>query len=297
MTDPHPAGSLIRRSVTNSWSQILIAGTLLYFLGIAIFAETSNMILFPLVSLVGSFTVPVSYVAFFYERRRGSCVSLSTLILTFLFGGVLGAFAASLLEPVFVQRFGLLSGLQIGIIEELAKILGVILVVNKRRETTELDGILLGAAAGMGFAAFESNGYTFVSFMQSSGNLWVIAQITVVRGLLAPIGHGTWTAILGASLLRDAKREKNTGWDLIVTYLGVSVLHGLWDDIPLLFNRIGIHPTLALAVQLLVGLVSLVILARIWKRVSASPLQSDGQPTCSEDEPEDTSKETDDSIS
>src|SRR5216684_794411 len=51
------------------------------------------------VFLLGNFLVPVSYVAFFYERRHLSRLSLPTTALTFLYGGLLGVFAAAVLEP------------------------------------------------------------------------------------------------------------------------------------------------------------------------------------------------------
>jgi RsiW-degrading membrane proteinase PrsW (M82 family) len=50
--------------------------------------------------------------------------------------------------------------------------------------------------------------------------------------LLAPVGHGLWTAILGGVLFSASARDHYaiTG-RLILSYLGVSVLHALWDSI------------------------------------------------------------------
>jgi RsiW-degrading membrane proteinase PrsW (M82 family) len=57
------------------------------------------------------------------------------------------------------------------VIEELVKILGVLLVARHRRHDLELDGLILGAAAGMGVAALESSGYAFSAFMRGGGSL------------------------------------------------------------------------------------------------------------------------------
>ena len=64
-------------------------------------------------------------------------------------------------------------------------------------------GLILGAAAGMWFAALESMGYAFTAFLSSQGSLSATVNMTLLRGILAPIGHGTWTAILASVLFRE----------------------------------------------------------------------------------------------
>ena len=51
------------------WWRVLLTGLLAYFVGIAVLVLTGNPILFPAVVMIGCFTIPVTYVAFFYERR------------------------------------------------------------------------------------------------------------------------------------------------------------------------------------------------------------------------------------
>jgi protease PrsW len=255
-------------SSARAWWQILIAGALLYGMGLVLLAETGNPMLFPLVSLLGSFTVPVSYVAFFYDRRGSSPVSLTTAALAFVFGGVLGAYAASLLEPIFVAgRPGPLAFSAIGLIEEYVKIIGVVLIARHARHSSVIDGIIIGAAAGMGFAAFESSGYTFGVFLGSRGNLWAITEITVLRGLLAPLGHGTWTALLAAVLFRDSTADRfRLTAGVIGTYLGVSALHALWDMFPVLALSHNLSHSSLYVAQGLVGVIGILILAIVWKR-------------------------------
>ena len=64
-----------------------------------------------------------------------------------------------------------LSVLIVGTIEEGAKIIGVMLIARRRRPVSEVDGLIMGAAVGMGFAALESMGYTFTEFLTSQGSL------------------------------------------------------------------------------------------------------------------------------
>jgi len=132
---------------------------------------TGNPNLFPTVFLLGNFLVPVSYVAFVYERRHLSLLSLATTALSFFSGGFLGVFAAAVLEPVFIRQLDVGSAFVVGLIEEFAKIIGVLVVARRRRHGEELDGLILGAAAGMGLAALESTGYAFTTFLSLVGHL------------------------------------------------------------------------------------------------------------------------------
>src|SRR4051794_20974169 len=218
---------------TGAWWRILLIGLVLFIMSVVVFGLTGNPNLFPTVALIGNFLVPVSYVAFFYERRHMSQVALVSTARAFLYGGVLGVFAAALLEPLFVQRLTFSSAFAVAAIEEFAKILGVLVVARHHRHDSEIDGIVLGAASGMGFAALESSGYVFTAFVESGGSLSALVLVTLLRGLLAPVGHGTWTAILASVLFREgAPNRFRVNRAVIGAYLTVVVLHGLWDAVP-----------------------------------------------------------------
>src|SRR5438132_13841812 len=113
---------------TSSWWRILLLGLGLFALAVIVFALTGNPNLFPTVGLIGNFLVPVSYVAFFYERRQMSNVTLVSTARAFFWGGVLGVLAAGLLEPIFIRQLTPASAITVGLIEEFAKILGVLVV-------------------------------------------------------------------------------------------------------------------------------------------------------------------------
>src|SRR5579871_2376749 len=224
---------------TGSWWRILLIGLGLFVLSVIIFALTGNPNLFPTVALIGNFLVPVSYVAFFYERRHMSQVTLVSTARAFLYGGVLGVFAAALLEPVFIRRLTIVSVFEVGFIEEFAKILGVLVVARHHRHDSEIDGLILGGAAGMGFAALESSGYVFTAFVQSGGSLNALVEVTLLRGLLSPVGHGTWTAILASVMFREgAPNRFRIDRAVIGAYITVVILHGLWDGLPGLVNAV-----------------------------------------------------------
>jgi RsiW-degrading membrane proteinase PrsW (M82 family) len=176
---------------TTGWLKMLLIGGLLYFASLVILVITGNPNLFPTVVMIGNFLVPVTYVAFFYERRHYSQLSLPTTAFTFFYGGILGVLASSILEPIFIRSMDLGSLLLVGVIEESAKILGVLVIARRMQHNAEMDGLILGAAAGMGFAALESMGYTFTAFLTSGGSLTATVFVTMLRGILSPVGHGT----------------------------------------------------------------------------------------------------------
>jgi Predicted membrane protein len=129
---------------------------------------------------------------------------MSATAMCFFLGGALGTIAASLLEPVFINELTFTTAFTVGIIEEFTKLIGVYLVAKHRKYNSMLDGIILGSASGMGFAAFESTGYAFTVFLQSGGSLSQTVFTTLLRGLTSPVGHGTWTAVLASVLLRES---------------------------------------------------------------------------------------------
>ncbi len=108
---------------TGAWWRILLIGLLLFIVSVVVFAITGNPNLFPTVALIGNFLIPVTYVVFFYERRHMSQVTLVSTARAFFYGGVLGVFAAALLEPLFIRSLTFGSAFVVGLIEEFAKIL------------------------------------------------------------------------------------------------------------------------------------------------------------------------------
>jgi RsiW-degrading membrane proteinase PrsW (M82 family) len=268
-----PAEPRVRRS----WWRVLLIGFSLYVLGLIVLVLTLNPNLFPTVVLLGNFLVPVTYVAFFYEHRHLSRLSMPTTALSFFYGGVLGVFAAALLEPIFIARLTAATAFEVGLIEEFAKILGVLVIARHRRHDAELDGLILGVAAGMGFAALESNGYAFTAFLRSRGSLSATVLVTLLRGLLAPIGHGTWTAILASVLFRESAAGRfRLNRKVVAAYLTVAILHGLWDGLPSALGTLVASGGDVMIAQTLVGVIGLLILWRRWREARRLQLIREG---------------------
>lgn len=247
------------------WWKLLIIGSIIYVLGLVVLVLTQNPNLFPSIVMLGNFLIPVTYVAFLYEKRNLSNVNMSMTLASFFYGGFLGTFSAAILEPIFIHNLSFSTALVVGLIEEFAKIIGVLVIFRGRSHDLELDGLIIGAAAGMGFAALESSGYAFTMFLNSGGNLSYTVYITLLRGILSPLGHGTWTAILAGVLLREsAPRRFKMNLRVIGAYITVVVLHGLWDGLPSVIKMFTASTRAVFIGEGIVGVLSVVILIRLW---------------------------------
>src|SRR5262249_33488695 len=135
-------------------------GALLWVASTIALAATNDDILLPSVVLIGSFLVPVTVIFWFLERGDFETeLTPGRLLSAFFIAGVLGLLLAAVLEVWFLPS-RLLPNLWVGLIEEAAKALGVIVFALRLRRYRVRDGVLLGVVVGLGFGAFESSGYT-----------------------------------------------------------------------------------------------------------------------------------------
>ncbi len=204
--------------------------------------------------IFGSFAIPIASVMFFFECNIIRNVSLYQIIKLFLYGGTFGLFCA-LVGFDFMPFAKQLGDSQAGLVEEPAKLLVLILVMKMgglKNKDYILNGLLCGAAVGAGFAAFESAGYAFSTFLLSflinkdfdySYNL--MYNILVMRGLLSPFGHIIWTGMSAAALWR-VKGDKEFEFSMLFNPLFLIVfaiavgLHMIWNSD--LLTSLGFYP-------------------------------------------------------
>jgi RsiW-degrading membrane proteinase PrsW (M82 family) len=232
------------------WWKVLLLGLAAYLDAMLLFAISLNPHIVPLAMLLASALVPVTFVVYCWEKGAFTRMPSSTVGLTFVAGAVLGILVAAPLEAIFVLPIPIVSSFTVGLIEESAKVLAVLTVIwflQNRRPRGELNGLVLGAAAGMGFAAVETAGYGLAAFMLGfkfslthgsalapalgSGVLWM-TFLLVLRMLMAIFGHGTWTAIACAALWRGrGASSRRVTWGVALAFACAVTLHGLWDTL------------------------------------------------------------------
>ncbi|MCO1656458.1 PrsW family glutamic-type intramembrane protease [Pseudonocardia humida] len=222
--------SALRR---HGWLAVLVVGTALFSAVERTLVATDNPHLVPTAILLGAAIVPAAFLAFVYGRRLVYRVSPVVIAGSALLGGVVGTVTAGALEFDAQRDLGVLSMAGVGLIEEGSKLLVPLAVlVLFPRYRTRADGLLIGVAAGAGFAALETMGYAFTTLLQSKGSVTATVDVLLLRGLMSPAGHMAWTGIAVAALYAAAE----SGWAVrrAAGFLGAAALavtlHALWDS-------------------------------------------------------------------
>lgn len=208
------------------WPRLLTGGALVWLLSAAITEVTGDTILVPTVIVVGSFLIPVTLVAFALSRRTAGHLTADAIVLGFFAAGTLGLVSSALLET-YVTPAATATFIVVALIEESAKGALMWRFARPLRRVDPRDGLVLGAVVGAGFSAFESAGYALRSLLDHAGTtagLIDVLETEAQRGLLAPFGHITWTALLGGALFVGSRRR------IALTFVGVVALHALWDE-------------------------------------------------------------------
>src|ERR671927_1253508 len=109
------------RAPRRTWLRMFLTGLVLWLLTVVVTFVTGNPNLVPTLVLLGSFLVPVTFVAWAFGRRHSGEVTAELLFSTFITGGVLGVLAASVLESYLLHPSPVLF-VGVGLIEEAAKL-------------------------------------------------------------------------------------------------------------------------------------------------------------------------------
>ena len=241
------------------WFMALLTG-IVVFIALELWMQSvNNSRLLIAILLVGAFTVPISFVAYFYERERRldrsvhGDLPLGVLAVCFIIGGGLGVTAALILEYATLQTLNTRSLFEVGIIEESVKLILPVILFIQGKYRSESDGLLFGVASGMGFAGLETLGYGITTLAEAQGSLGALNSVLIVRGALSPAGHAAWTGLICALLWRTrGEGNKARKWLIAIGgYVLAIVFHALWN----IFNSLGGQSYAVQLLSLLGGLV------------------------------------------
>jgi RsiW-degrading membrane proteinase PrsW (M82 family) len=197
-----------------------------FYIGVTYF-RNENFI--PGLIIVGAFAVPFTTLIFFWEMNAPQNIAFYRVISVVLIGGILSMLVALAFFDILKN---IVNPVMIGIVEELAKTITVIGFVRYRKYRYILNGLLIGAAVGAGFAAFETAGYALRALLSGDGaNLY---NTILWRGIFAPGGHVAWAALTGAAFCKvQGDQPFRLSMLFRFTFLRVFILvvamHALWD--------------------------------------------------------------------
>ena len=225
-----PARPGVRR---HAWIAVLVVGVALFLAVERTLVATQNPNFVPSAILIGAAIVPAAFLTFVYGRRLPYDVSPPVVLTAAFLGGIIGTVVAGTLEFDAQRDLGFLPMVGVGLIEETSKlIIPLAVLIFFARYRKQADGLLIGVAAGAGFAALETMGYAFVTLIQSKGSITDTVDVLLLRGIMSPAGHMAWTGITAAALYAAAE----AGWSgrRVGAFLGAFVLavalHTAWDS-------------------------------------------------------------------
>ncbi|MFI3244394.1 MAG: PrsW family glutamic-type intramembrane protease [Akkermansia sp.] len=196
-----------------------------------------NVKLFLGAVVVGSIAVPLGLISFFAEMNLWRNISWLRICSLSALGGLL-ALILSLILFFFNINDSIFNA---GFIEEPAKIIAVLLIAGHRgRNGYILNGMLLGAAVGAGFAIFESLGYAYESLFVQTGNNTITIDHQNALSVMAArsifcltAGHITWTSITCAALWASMRQQSL--WKafihpiFLICLIASALIHGSWN--------------------------------------------------------------------
>lgn len=195
-------------------------------------------------------TIPIlAYLFFVWWLDRYDREPIWLLLLTFFWGGfggvilaIIGSIALGLSMTVIFGITGsdpLDTVVIAPVVEELTKGVFLLAIFARRDFDNTTDGIVYGAAAGLGFAMTENFLYFINAYWEGGAGSWI--QVVFMRTLYSGVMHCFSTAILGASL-GYTKYASGTVRKFFMPMFGLAAamgIHAFWNGSLVLVGQTG----------------------------------------------------------
>ena len=190
--------------------------------------------------VLAAFIPSIIYLVWIRNTERFSREPYGRLIGIFLYGAILSVLIAVVFEVILAVIFNqnieriyeyvgdnpnlstiVLACVIAPFVEEAAKGMGIL---RARRFMTELEnGLVYGAAVGLGFAATENLLYENAALIEGGARAFIATA--VIRSISSALLHATASSVLGLGMARKALRAG--GWG--VYYLAAVGMHSLYN--------------------------------------------------------------------
>ena len=218
------------------FSRVLLYGLIawaLIILSVNIFGD--DMITGGALFIVPAAVVPLSGLFFFWEMNIPRNIPFYDIVKWTVLGGIACSSIATVIT-ILTQSYEIENGIvkyfSVGVVEETTKLILVALILRKRERCWGLNGLLVGAAVGCGFAVFETNGYGIEMYMNYSLTDAITNQAG--RGALGLCGHVAWAAMYGCALALVKGKQKLEFKHFVhptflIAFFSAILLHGIFD--------------------------------------------------------------------
>ena len=194
--------------------------------------------------LIGSITMPISVLIFIFEVNSPKNIGIYEIMKMFFFGGMTSLLLTLFLFEIFpVGQLSYTESIIVALIESVGRLLPIIIFVILIKPKCILNGLLIGASIGAGFATFETAGYAFRFYLLSNNNINYLIDILLLRAWSSLGTHTAWTAITAAGFVMAMianDSQCSTGdkpsickcfidKNFIVFFFIPIILHAIWD--------------------------------------------------------------------
>ncbi len=207
-------------------------------------ADLASSPYFLVVLIISAFAPPLVFLVWIRNSPRYGREPWSTVLKTFSWGAVFSVIIALVLSLLLIVTLGQIQPLNdflarrfadpatvIGalivapIVEEAAK--GVGATAGRRQIQSKSDGLVYGAAAGLGFSATENLFYglaaLFVLGLGPSGSLIFVA----VRSFSSSFLHASSTAVMGYGIAKSWLTRR--AWSFLPFYIIAVAMHATFN--------------------------------------------------------------------
>jgi RsiW-degrading membrane proteinase PrsW (M82 family) len=222
---------------------VAIIGSLICLLLVILITVLSVGPLTAIVATVVAFAPVLLYLIPFFLIDRYDPEPLWLLAIAFAWGGlvsiafsffantIVGIGAAVAVNPEFGDNFMAVAAAPV--FEEASKGLGVLLllVIFRKYFDDILDGIVFAGVVGLGFATVEN--ILYYGRALNGGGLIALGLLFVLRGMLSPFAHATFTAMtgIGCGIARESHNKLVKFTFPFIGYLFAVFLHALWNGL------------------------------------------------------------------
>lgn len=202
--------------------------------------RTTSWLVIAVIIVLVAFVPSILYLVWIRNTERFSREPYGRLLRVFFFGAIVSVLIAVVFELILAVIFNqniervyqylgenpslptiVLACVIAPFVEEAAKGVGIL---RARRLLTELEnGIVYGAAVGLGFAATENLLYENAALIEGGAQAFIATA--VIRSISSALLHATASSVLGLGIARKTLRMG--GWT--VYYLAAVGMHSLFN--------------------------------------------------------------------
>ncbi len=198
LTTPTPDRMLQEWNKPWLYARVILFGAIFLIMCYFLFKSQGHILGMFMFLFFGCMIIPLAVLTFYWEINIPRDIPLYKIIVIFFIGGTLSLIFALLLPDVSKNYFAPLT-------EEPAKVVALAIFVYFLDCKHIAGGMLIGAAVGAGFSAFEDISYVLVKGLAAANNVSELyeigSQILIARTLGTLGGHVTWAAIEGGALV------------------------------------------------------------------------------------------------